>query len=119
MTDYVTLDFVQNQDSFNAFYKAATVTDEERHRILVKSREEILKHAKKLNTLMNNHNIGVDQRVVYVSGMLLSMQDIYDENGSVLDLGLTPDDLKGIQTEQKRDSIVIVKHLEEYLDQKI
>lgn len=118
MTDYVTLDFVQNQDSFNAFYKAATVTDEERHRILVKSREEILKHAKKLNTLMNNHNIGVDQRVVYVSGMLLSMQDIYDENGSVLDLGLTPDDLKGIQTEQKRDSIVIVKHLEEYLDQK-
>jgi len=118
MTNYVTLDFVQNQDSFNAFYKAATVTDEERHRILVKSREEILKHAKKLNTLMNNHNIGVDQRVVYVSGMLLSMQDIYDENGSVLDLGLTPDDLKGIQTEQKRDSIVIVKHLEEYLDQK-
>lgn len=118
MTDYVALDFVQNYDSFNAFYKAATVTDEERHRILVKSREEILKHAKKLNTLMNNHNIGVDQRVVYVSGMLLSMQDIYDESGNVLDLGLVPDDLRGIQTEQKRDSIVIVKHLEEYLDQK-
>lgn len=118
MTDYVTLDFVQNKDSFNAFYEAATVTDEERHRILVKSRVEILKHAKKLNTLMNNHNIGVDQRVVYVSGMLLSMQDIYDESGNVLDLGLTPDDLKGIQTEQKRDSIAIVKHIEEYLDQK-
>lgn len=118
MSDYSTLDFVQNQDSFDSFYKAATVTEEERHRILVKSREEILKHAKKLNTLMNNHNIGVDQRVVYVSGMLLSMQDIFDESGNILDLGLTPDDLKGIQTEQKRDSIVIVKHLEEYLDQK-
>lgn len=118
MSSYVTLDFVQNQESFDSFYKAATVTDEERHRILVKSREEILKHAKRLNTLMNNHNIGVDQRVVYVSGMLLSMQDIYDESGAVLDFGLTPDDLKGIQTEQKRDSIVIVKHLEEYLDQK-
>lgn len=118
MSDYSTLDFVQNQESFNAFYNAATVTDEERHRILVKSREEILKHAKKLNTLMNDHNIGVDQRVVYVSGMLLSMQDIYSENGSILDVGLTPDDLKGIQTEQKRDSIIIVKHLEEYLDQK-
>ena len=118
MTDYTTLDFVQNQDSFDSFYRAATVTEEERHRILVKSREEILKHAKKLNTLMNNHNIGVDQRVVYVSGMLLSMQDIFDESGNILDLGLTPDDLKGIQTEQKRDSIVIVKHLEEYLDQK-
>lgn len=118
MSDYTTLDFVQNQDSFDSFYRAATVTEEERHRILVKSREEILKHAKKLNTLMNNHNIGVEQRVVYVSGMLLSMQDIYNESGNILDLGLTPDDLKGIQTEQKRDSIVIVKHLEEYLDQK-
>ena len=118
MSDYTTLDFVQNQDSFASFYRAATVTDEERHKILVKSREEILKHAKKLNTLMNNHNIGVDQRVVYVSGMLLSMQDIFDESGNILDLGLTPDDLKGIQTEQKRDSIVIVKHLEEYLYQK-
>ena len=118
MSDYTALDFVQNQDSFDSFYRAATVTEEERHKILVKSREEILKHAKKLNTLMNNHNIGVDQRVVYVSGMLLSMQDIFDESGNILDLGLTPDDLKGIQTEQKRDSIVIVKHLEEYLDQK-
>lgn len=118
MSEYTTLDFVQNQTSFNTFYRDATVTEEERHRILVKSREEILKHAKKLNTLMNNHNIGVDQRVVYVSGMLLSMQDIKDDNGVLLDLGLTPADLKGIQTEQKRDSIVIVKHLEEYLDQK-
>ena len=118
MSDYVTLDFVQNKDSFESFYNSATVTEEERHRILVKSRGEILKHAKKLNTLMNNHNIGVDQRVVYVSGMLLSMQDIVDKNGNVLDLGLTTDDLKGIQTEQKRDSIIIVKHLEEYLDQK-
>lgn len=118
MMNYVTLDFVQNQESFDSFYNEATVTDEERHRILVESREEILKHAKKLNTLMNNHNIGVDQRVVYVSGMLLSMQDIFDESGKPLDVGLTPNDLKGIQTEQKRDSIVIVKHLEEYLDQK-
>ena len=118
MSNYTTLDFVQNQDSFDYFYKVATVTEEERHRILVRSREEILKHAKKLNTLMNNHNIGVDQRVVYVSGMLLSMQDIFDESGNILDSGLIPDDLKGIQTEQKRDSVVIVKHLEEYLDQK-
>ena len=118
MTDYVTLDFVQNQESFNAFYNAATVTDEERHKILVRSREEILKHAKKLNTLMNNHNISVEQRVVYVSGMLLSMQDIYDDNGNILDSGLTPDDLKGIQTEQKRDGVIIVNHIEEYLDQK-
>ena len=76
MASYTTLDFVQNQDSYDAFYKEATVTEEERHRILIKTREEIVKHAKKLNKLMNNHNIGVDQRVVYVSGMLLSMQDV-------------------------------------------
>ena len=118
MKDYSSLDFVQNKDSFEAFYKDANVTEEEKHRILVKSREDILKHAKKLNTLMNNHNIGVDQRVVYVSGMLLSMQDIIDDSGNVLDYGLTPDDLRGIQTEQKRDSVIIVKHIEEYLDQK-
>lgn len=118
MSNYTTLDFVQNEKSFDAFYQDATVTEEERHRILIKTREEILKHAKKLNTLMNNHNISVDQRVVYVSGMLLAMQDIYTDDGKVLDSGLTPEDLKGIQTEQKRDSVIIVKHLEDYLDQK-
>lgn len=118
MLNYTTLDFVQNEKSFDAFYQDATVTEEERHRILIKTREEILKHAKKLNTLMNNHNISVDQRVVYVSGMLLAMQDIYTDDGKVLDSGLTPEDLKGIQTEQKRDSVIIVKHLEDYLDQK-
>ncbi len=118
MANYTTLDFVQNQDSFNAFYNDATVTETERHKILAKSRQEILIHAKQLNKLMNNHNIGVDQRVVYVSGMLLAMQDIIGADGTTLDYGLTPDGLKGIQTEQKRDSVVIVKHLEEYLDQK-
>ena len=54
MSDYVTLDFVQNKDSFESFYNSATVTEEERHRILVKSRGEILKHAKKLNTLTHS-----------------------------------------------------------------
>ena len=95
-----------------------SVTDTERHRILVKSREDIQKHAKKLNTLMNNHNIGVDQRVVYVSGMLLCMQDIVDENGEILVTGLTPDDLKGIQLEDERDSVIIVKRLKAFLDRK-
>lgn len=118
MKNYQYLNFVQNKDSFDAFYKDATVTETERHKILIKSKEEIVKHAKKLNTLMNNHNVGVDQRVVYVSGMLLAMQDILDVDGNVLDKGLTPDDLKGIQTEQNRDSVIIVKHLEGYLDQK-
>lgn len=118
MENYKSLNFVQNDASFKAFYEEATVTEEERHKILIKTREQILRHAKKLNKLMNNHNIGVDQRVVYVSGMLLSMQDVLDDNKNVIDVGLTPDDLKGIKTEQKRDGVIIVKHLEEYLEQK-
>jgi len=118
MKNYISLDFTQNKESFESFYKDATVTETEKHKILLKSREDILKHAKKLNTLMNNHNIGVDQRVVYVSGMLLAMQDIVSSDGEILNIGLVPDDLKGIQTEQNRDSVLVVNHLEEYLDQK-
>lgn len=118
MRNYNTLDFVQSEASIEAFYKEATVTEAEKHAILIKSREELLKHSKNLNKLMNNHNIGVDQRVVYVSGMLLSMQDVFDENGNVIDYGLVPEDLKGIQTDQKRDGVVIVNHIEEYLDRK-
>lgn len=96
MKNYSNLNFLENKNTFDLFYKEATVTETEKHKILIKSREDILKHAKSLNKLMNNHNIGVDQRVVYVSGMLLSMQDIYDSNGNILNYGLTPDDLKGI-----------------------
>lgn len=115
---YTILDFVQSKDSFAEFYKAATVTEEEKHRIIIRTRDEILRHAKKINVLMNDFNVGVDQRVVYVSGMLLSMQDIFDDQGDVVDEGLTPDKLTGIQTKQNRDGVVIVRHLDEYLQQK-
>lgn len=119
MKNYSSLNFLQSQDSFNAFYDDATVTEDEKHRILIQTREELLYHAKNLNKLMNNHNVGVEQRVVYVSGMLLSMQDVVDSNNNtVIDLGLTPDDLKGIQTEEKRDGIIIINHLKGYLSQK-
>lgn len=113
-----TLDFLESPKSFKSFYEMITITEEERHKILIKSRSEILKHAKILNKLMNNNNIGIEQRVVYVSGMLLAMQDVLNKNGDIVDEGLVPDDLKGIQSSQKRDSVIIVKHLEEFLDQK-
>ncbi len=118
MKDYSNLNFLQNKKSFDAFYSDATITDEERHKILIESRDEILKHAKKLNKLMNNFNIGVEQRVVYVSGMLLSMQNVVGEDGDVIDDGLVPDDLQGVATNQKRDSVLIINHIQEYLDQK-
>lgn len=116
MKDYNSLDFLESEESFNAFYDNAVVTEDERHRILIKTREELIKHAKVLNKMMNNQNIGVDQRVVYVSGMLLSMQDVLDDDFSLIDSGLVPDDLKGIKTEQKRDGVIIINHLKEYLD---
>lgn len=118
MKNYSTLGFLESQKSFEAFYEDATVTEDEKHRILIKTREELLRHAKNLNKLMNNHNVGVEQRVVYVSGMLLSMQDIVDDEKNIIDLGLTPDDLKGIQTDEKRDGVIIMSHLKDYLSQK-
>lgn len=118
MVKYTNLNFLQNEKSFSAFLDDAKITEEERHKIIIRTRADILRQAKKLNKLMNNCNIGTEQRVVYVSGMLLSMQDVIDENGNVIDKGLTPDDLRGTQTAQKRDSILIINHIEEYLDQK-
>lgn len=118
MKKYNNLNFLQNRDSFESFYKDATITEEEKHKFIVLTRDVILKYAKKLNKLMDNFNIGVDQRVVYVSGMLLAMQDVYDKNGDLLDYGLMPNDLKGIETEEKRDSIVILKQIKEYLSSK-
>lgn len=43
---------------------------------------------------MHNLNITAPQRVLYVSGMLLSMQNIVDTEGKKIQDGLTPDDLK-------------------------
>ena len=118
MEKYTSLNFLQNEKSFAAFVSDAKITEEERHKIIIWTRSAILSRAKKLNKLMNNCNIGTEQRVVYVSGMLLSMQDVLDEKGDVIDYGLTPDDLQGIQTPQKRDGILIINHLQEFLDQK-
>lgn len=115
---YTSLNFLQNEDSFDAFLQNAKITEEERHKIIIKTRADILKQAKKLNKLMDKCNIGTEQRVVYVSGMLLAMQDVVADDGTLLDTGLTMDDLQCIQTPQKRDSVLIINHLQEYLDQK-
>ena len=118
MEKYNYLNFLQSKESFDAFLTDARVTEEEKHKILIKSRADILKQAKRLNKLMNNKNISTEQRVVYVSGMLLSMQDIKDKDGNLIAEGLKTDDLKGIQTKEKRDSVLIINHLKDYLDQK-
>lgn len=110
-----TLDFLENQETFDAFYNKAILTEQEKHEILIKSQAELQKYAKSLNKLMHNHNITAPQRVLYVSGMLLSMQHVIDVNGNKIQDGLTPEDLKGIQSETKRDGIQVVNQIKEFL----
>ena len=109
MDNYKTLDFLENKKSFKNFYKDAKLTDEDKHRFLITSREILKIYAKKLNKLMHNHNITAPQRVLYVSGMLLSMQDIKDN------YGLTPDDLKGFQLDNERDGVLITNRISSFL----
>ncbi|ATA91566.1 SAM-dependent methyltransferase [Capnocytophaga canimorsus] len=110
-----TLNFLENKNTFANFYKEAILTEEEKHRILIDSQATLQAYAKKLNKLMHNHNITAPQRVLYVSGMLLAMQDVKDLKGNILQNGLTPDDLKGINTETKRDGKLITSQIEEFL----
>ena len=107
------LDFLENNHSFGQFYKDAILTEEEKHNILIDSRAKLQEYAKKLNKLMHNHAITAPQRVLYVSGMLLSMQDIDEQN-----FGLRPADLKGNHLDDKRDGDLIVKHIKDFLEQK-
>lgn len=65
---------------------------------------------------MHNLNITAPQRVLYVSGMLLSMQHVIDVNGNKIQDGLIPEDLKGIQSETKRDGIQIINQIKEFLN---
>nr|WP_223810141.1 MULTISPECIES: hypothetical protein [unclassified Campylobacter] len=62
---------------------------------------------------MHNHNITAPQRVLYISGMLLSMQDIGDERD------LSIENLQGSQLENKRDEKLIINQIEEFLKHKI
>lgn len=110
---YDTLDFLENKKSFAEFYKAATLTEDEKHKILIDSQAKLQEYAKKLNKLMNNHAITAPQRVLYVSGMLLSMQDLII--GEDVEKGLVPDNLKGSHLDKKRDGDLIVNQIENYL----
>jgi len=118
MDKYTTLEFLENKETFKSFISDATLTEKEKHEILIKSQEELQSHANILNKLMNNHSIGVAERVIYVSGMLLSMQDIVNNNGEIILTGLAPYQLNGIQTEKHRDGVKIITQIDEYLTNK-
>lgn len=110
-----TLDFLENNKIFEEFYKEAILSEEEKHDILTSGQALLQKHAKSLNRLMHNHNITAPQRVLYVSGMLLAMQDVIDSEGNKIQDGLVIDDLKGIQSESKRDGKLVVDQIKEFL----
>ena len=115
LENVTTLDFLENEQTFNAFYKNASLTEDEKHEILINSQAKLQKYAKSLNKLMHNHNITAPQRVLYVSGMLLSMQNVVDTAGKKIQDGLTPEDLEGIQSATKRDGVQIVNQIKEFL----
>lgn len=116
LTEVKNFDFLENDKSFEEFYKDATLSEEEKHKILITSQSILQSYAKKLNKLMHNHNVTAPQRVLYVSGMLLAMQDIIGQDGQRLDFGLIPDDLKGLQVKNKRDGEKIVNHISNFLE---
>lgn len=72
--------------NFDEFYENANLNEKEKHLILISTYKDLKKKASELNNLMNSRAIIVDQRVVYVSGMLLAMK-----------YGLKPSDLKSEQ----------------------
>lgn len=115
LENVTTLDFLENKKTFDEFYNSAILTDDEKHEILINSQTQLQKYAKSLNKLMHNHNITAPQRVLYVSGMLLSMQNVVDTQGHKIQDGLVPADLKGIQSDTKRDGVQIVNQIKEFL----
>ena len=110
--------FLESKEAFDAFYRNAVLSEEEKHEVLIKSQKDIQNAADELSELMLHHSINANDRVIYVSGMLLSMQDINDKSGGIIKKGLTPDDLSGILTEEHRDGVKIVNQIKSYLNQK-
>ena len=111
---YTTLDFLESKKSFEEFYKVANLTEDEKHKILIDSQAKLQEYAKKLNKLMHNHAITAPQRVLYVSGMLLAMQNLM-QGEEEIKKGLLPNDLKGINLDNQRDGDIIVNQIENYL----
>lgn len=113
------LDFLQSQSTFEAFYQASTLTESDKHNLLAQGKALLSEHSKKLNKLMHNHNITAPQRVLYVSGMILSMQKTYDAELHALINGLSIDDLQGSQESNKSDGDLIYSQIQTFLQTKI
>ena len=110
-----TLEFLESQKAFATMLSNARLSEADKHRILVDSRAELHRHAKRLNNLMHELNITAPQRVLFVSGMLLAMQDL--EDGGTISPGLRPKDLHGSSISKSRDGRLIVDRISSYLEE--
>lgn len=92
-------------ENFEDFHKKISLSDKEKRAIINRKYNTLQKSAKELNRIFYDHSIPVEQRVIFVSGMLLAMEG-----------GLKPDGLKGRNPGQTlSDGNVIYRHIEDTL----
>ena len=118
LTNYKNFSFLENEDTFEKTYQDAQLTEGEKHKILTNSKISLWNYSKKLNKMLHNHDISVDDRVLYVSWMLLSMQDVYNTEGVQITRGLKPEYLEGLQAETERDGKKILNKIETFLTER-
>lgn len=91
--------------NYPEFYINSKLTDEEKHDASLKVYEDLKKAAKDLNDIFYKNSIGVQERVIYVAGMLLAMQD-----------GLVSDDLVGRVSGTEMDSKKVTRAITNVLE---
>lgn len=117
---HTNLDFLENAKSFTHFYKEeCKLTEEDKHLILIRGKWHLSYHSAQLNKLMHNHNITAPQRVLYIAGMILSMQSVMSNEYRILTKGLSPADLQGSQEDGLRDGELVFERIEEFLKVKV
>ena len=117
---HTNLDFLENATSFTHFYKEeCKLTEEDRHLILIRGKWHLSYHSAQLNKHMHNHNITAPQRVLYIAGMILSMQSVMSNEYRILTKGLSPADLQGSQENGLRDGELVFERIEEFLQVKV
>lgn len=117
---HTNLDFLENAKSFTHFYKEeCKLTEEDKHLILIRGKWHLSYHSAQLNKLMHNHNITAPQRVLYIAGMILSMQSVMSNEYRILTKGLSPADLQGMQENGLRDGELVFERIEEFLQVKV
>lgn len=115
---YKNISFLESKDSFNEFYEDITLSEEAKHRFLLHKRELITKAAKDLSKMMNDNSILPHERALFVAASLLAMQEIRNKKGAILKDGLQISDLKGAQEDKFRDSMKILEHIKDFLEQR-